>query len=137
MLCENDDNYNLTNNLEEIEIMAEGDILLSLIPIYDGPENHNSNKYQIKIYDKVFKVDRTGEFVGNIYWNSYRISMPYLLGLINHLMNSGKWQVEQGWSVLFDKFKKKEVITSKDFGYAEDIKPTMIDVSDKKNWKLE
>lgn len=114
MLCENNRHGNKTGQVGAIEFYFEDESFLSLETNDLAPQPCITNDRIIEMYGVRVKFSHFAEMVGNILWNQYTVPVNYALGFINMLAISGYWNVSEGYTDVYDKFRKKELITGGD-----------------------
>jgi hypothetical protein len=78
------------------------------------PKPISTSRWQIRIYGKIFKVERTGTMIGNVFWDSYDFSDGYLLGFIQAIQDSGEWDCIEAWTKIYNKWEIGELINWQD-----------------------
>lgn len=108
------------NHLWRVQINADDgeQILLLECKYWEGvPFRHQfySKKDNLIIINKQ-KYPFTGytEWAGNLFWNAYKLQKGDVLRLLNDLMLSGDWSIDEGWELPFEKFQAKNRIEAAD-----------------------
>jgi hypothetical protein len=106
---------------------GDGEQVMYLEPSDMRRKKINTNDWQVIMYNKLFKMQRTGSMVGNCFWNEYQPFVGYLVGFIQALQESKEWDCTEAWSKIFNKWKRGELITEKDLGLPELEKASFIE----------
>ncbi len=130
MLCENDNNGNVTGFVAAIDFyyLEESFARLETADLFKS-EPCFTNWRVIDMYNTRTKYHDRREMVGNVFWNSYRTPLSYSLGFINMLSASKKWHCTEGYSSIYEKFNSGQPISSLDLDIEEEIEPRIIDLN--------
>jgi hypothetical protein len=103
-----------------VSLCNVGDISLEYIYTMDvlGGTKFNSTTYIdlvcFEIEKKIFPSLGFAGWTGNMMWNTYYLTKEYAVMLINHLIASGNWGVNEAETNVFNKLVKKQPITCED-----------------------
>lgn len=127
LLCQNDAQGRITDRCVQITFDINSEIALHLFSVdLLGGTLLQVNNTRITYRGMHIPYTDSKEWVGNIFWNMYCLPEKYFLGFANLVMNSGEWNIEQGWSGIWDKWKNKEPLTWLDFELDEPVEPSVI-----------
>ena len=126
-LAENDQQGHFSDKLTNVEVIhpQDGETCLKLeypgwyVEEIGAPIERNDRIIQVHGYR--FKFISRHEWVGNWCWNQYWMPASYACGLINVLLRSRQWSIEEAYTELFDKWKRGELFTPRDFGFDFDL----------------
>ena len=128
LLCQNDDNGNLSRTIWQASVDVFGDHCMTLEPVsfMDYAVVDYQNDRILEVYGSVVKFSSMVQYAGNIKWNMYLMPEYYAIGFIQTLQRSKKWTCTDGWTELYKKFNSGFEITGKDFGLDEDVQPMIV-----------
>lgn len=126
MLCQNDDNGNLTNELTCVTIDVYGEHCATFEPVDLLPKKCICNSHVIEIQRMRVKYNSVIEWAGSMSYNLYNFQVEYALGFIQMLQQTKQWHCTEGWDKVFKKFNNNELITGKDFDLDQDYQPTIL-----------
>jgi hypothetical protein len=124
-ICENDDHGRRANKAWRIDVEASGDNAIAFIDktLFKGVQCFTDSGRIVEIHGNRFKYSHSRDWVGNMKWNEYTFPPDYGLGLINLLIRSKEWDIEEGWTDIIEKINRGELITGKDLELDEDYHP--------------
>jgi hypothetical protein len=101
-----DENDNNGNPCGRVHQCIVGDMYLETTDM--GSTRFNTVTYTGKIgfevENKIFAAVGFSPWSGNMIWNSYKLTEENALMLINHLIKSGKWTVNEAPTEQYEKF---------------------------------
>lgn len=133
-ICENDDHGNRSGKAVKVTVHVAGDLPISFEAknMLEMDENENfiggatcftDSGRVVEIHGNRFKFNTSQDWVGNMHWNGYHFPPDYGLGLINMLIRSNEWDIEQAWEDIINKIGRGELITGTDLELDEDYQP--------------
>ncbi|GEM_PF-3912763 len=124
-ICENNAYGNPTGRFSHLHVEwphePEREICLQLEADnwFVGGEPIWTNDRLIQVCGYSFKYAHRVPMVGNCYWNLYRLPNYYAIGLINVLLRSRLFSLEEGYSDLYDAHRAGRALTMADFDYKD------------------
>jgi len=110
---ENDNNGNPCGRVHQCII---GDMYLEIMDM-DGTR-FNTVKYTDKIgfevENKIFLAVGFSPWSGNMIWNSHKLTEETALNLVNHLIKSGNWTVNEAPTWQYEKFAGGQTFDKRD-----------------------